>query len=257
MRLPADTIAGISVQKLPTCRKSSCLVWMGLALALGSVFRASSAQAMPDDAWCTSVSNALQVFQIDREGVVRSAVAQRDWARVRRLFLLGWPFPADLRRADRIRAMHELRSVQLLVASARGELRTVDHLLVAGADPNVEGTLDYITTPLAMAALCDRPAVARRLIRGGARVNYRFNYANSQAVRRGNTALMWASMGGSLSVVRLLLNRGARVDLRDSIYMHGEPPRVVGATALEISMSTDFPTSRAVQRLLRARLRRH
>jgi ankyrin repeat protein len=153
-----------------------------------------------------------------------------------------------------LRAFH---SIQLISASARGDLRAVDRLLASGADSNVEGDLDYIATPLAMAALCDRLAIGRRLIRAGARVNYRFSYANSQAVREGNTALMWASMGGSLSMVRLLLNRGARADLRDSIYMHGEPPRQAGATALEISMDTDFPTGRAIQGLLRARLRRH
>jgi ankyrin repeat protein len=133
----------------------------------------------------------------------------------------------------------------------------VNRLLAAGADPNAEGESDYVATPLALAALCDRPTVAWRLIRGGARVNYRFHYANDMAVHEGTTALMWASMGGSLSVVRLLLSRGARADLRESYLMHGDPPRERGGTALEISRNTDFPTSRAIQRLLRARLRRH
>jgi ankyrin repeat protein len=132
----------------------------------------------------------------------------------------------------------------------------VNHLLAEGADPNVEGTLDYIATPLALAALCDRPAVARRLIRGGAQVNYRFRYANDMASHEGTTALMWASMGGSLRVVRLLMAHGARADLRESYYMHGEPPRHTGATALEISRSTDFPARLEIQRALRTRSRR-
>jgi len=195
--------------------------------------------------------------QIDREGLVAGAVAQHDWVRVRRLFSLDYPLPASLRGADRGRALHEFRSIQLIVASARGDLRAVSRLLAAGADPNVEGELDYIATPLALAALCDRPAVARRLIRAGARVNRRFHYANDMAGHEGTTALMWASMGGSLSMVRLLLEQGARADYRESYYMHGRPPRETGATALEISTSTDFPTSRAIQRLLRARTRRH
>jgi hypothetical protein len=192
-----------------------------LAVALGSVLPSARALAMPDDPWCTSVSGSLRVFQIDREGLVRSVVAQHDWARVRRLFLLDWPFPADLRGTDRIRALHEYRSAQLIVASARGDLRAVNRLLADGADPNVEGTLDYVTTPLALAALCDRPAVARRLIRGGAQVNYRFQYANDMASHEGTTALMWASMGGSLRVVRLLLTQGARADLRENYSCTG------------------------------------
>jgi hypothetical protein len=255
MRLPSIVV--IRIQTLPKHSKSSCFVWAISALALGSVVHPGSARAMPDDAWCTSVSGTLRVSQIDRESLVRRVVAQHDWARVRRLFLLDWPFPADLRGADRVRALHEFRSVQLIVASARGDLRSVNQLLLAGADPNVEGTLDYVATPLALAALCDRPAVALRLIRGGARVNYRFRYANDMATHEGTTALMWASMGGSLRVARLLLNRGARADWRESYFMHGGPPRVIGATALEISTSTDFPTSTAIQRLLRARTRRH
>ena len=230
-------------------------VW--LALALGFVLVAGRAQALPNHPWCTSVSGSLRVVQIDREGLVRSVVAQHDWARVRRLFLLDWPFPADLRGADRARALHEYRSAQLIVASARGDLRAVNRLLADGADPNVEGTLDYVATPLALAALCDRPAVARRLIRGGAQVNYRFQYANDTASHEGTTALMWASMGGSLRVVRLLLAQGARADLRESYFMHGDPPRQTGATALEISRSTDFPTRFEIQRLLRARQRRN
>jgi hypothetical protein len=257
MGLPTYFIVVIIGQMLPKHSKRFCLVWAVLAFALGSVLPAGSAQAMPDDAWCMSVSNSQRVYQTDREGLVGSVVAQHDWPRVRRLFLLDWPFPANLRGVDRVRALHEYRSVQLIVASARGDVRAVNQLLAAGADPNVEGTLDYIATPLAMAALCDRPAVARRLIRGGARVDYRFRYANDMAEHEGTTALMWASMGGSLRVARILLDQGARADLRESYYMHGAPPRQVGGTALQISMSTDFPTSPAIQQLLRAHLRRH
>jgi hypothetical protein len=235
----------------------SWFVWAILALAFCSVLHAGNARAMPDDAWCTNVSDMQREYQIDREGLVRSVIAQHDWARVRRLFSLDWPLPGDLRGADRVRALHEFRSIQLIGASARGDLRAVSGLLAAGANVDVEGGIDYVATPLAMAALCDRPAVALRLIRAGAQVNYRFRYANDSASHEGTTALMWASMGGSLRVARLLLNRGARADWRESYFMHGEPPRVIGATALEISTSTDFPTSRAIQRLLRARMRRH
>ena len=228
------------------------LIW-----AIGLALPAGSARAMSDDPWCRSVGGILGAYQPDRDGLVRSVIAQHDWARVRRLFALDYPMPANLQASDRVLALRAYHSIQLIAASARGDLRAVNRLLAAGADPNVEGGLDYVATPLALAALCDRPAVARRLIRGGARVNYRFHYANDMAGHEGTTALMWASMGGSLDVVRLLLDRGARADYRESYYMHGRPPRETGATALEISTSTDFPTSRAIQRLLRARMRRH
>jgi hypothetical protein len=181
------------------------LMVMALALACLS----SRAQAMPDDMWCTSVS-AMRFDQPDSLGQVARAVAQHRWDLPSGLFSREFPVPASLEGRDRALALRAFHSIQLISASARGDLREVDRLLAVGADPNVEGDLDYIATPLAMAALCDRPAVARRLIRAGARVNYRFSYANSQAVREGTTALMWAGMGGSLSVVRLLLARGAR-----------------------------------------------
>jgi len=254
MRPSARSIAVTGGQMLSAQRTGSRLFCMIFALALGSVLPAGGARAMPDDAWCESVSNAQREYQIDSEGLVSRVIAQHDWVRVRRLFSLDWPLPTDLRGADRARALHEFRSVQLIVASARGDLRAVNRLLAAGANPNVNGESDYVATPLALAALCDRPAVAERLIRGGALVNYRFHYSTDSASHEGTTALMWASMGGSLQVVRLLLSRGARADLRESFYMHGRPPRQLGATALEISTSTDFPTSGAIQSLLRARL---
>lgn len=257
MGLRAKSFVAIGRPVRPSRCARSCLVWSVLALAFGAVLPAGSAQALPDHLWCRSVSDIQRVSQVDHAGIVRSVIAQHDWARVRRLFILDWPFPPDLRGADRAQALHEYRSVQLIVASARGDLGAVNRLLAAGADPNVEGTQDYVATPLAMAALCDRPAVARRLIRGGARVNYRFRYSNDMAMHEGTTALMWASMGGSLRVTRVLLAHGARADLRESYYMHGEPPRQTGATALEISTSTDFPASRAIQQLLRARTQRH
>lgn len=230
---------------------------LSVALALGLMLAPESARAIPDDAWCRSVGGILSVHQPDREGLVGTAIGQHDWVRVRRLFSLDYPLPANLRGPDRARALHEFRSVQLIAASARGDLPAVNRLLAAGADPNAQGEIDYIATPLALAALCDRPAVALRLIRGGARVNHRFRYANDMAVHEGTTALMWASMGGSLSVTQLLLNRGARRDLRDSFLMHGNPPRAPGGTALEYSLLTDFPNGRAIQQLLRAQPRRH
>jgi hypothetical protein len=239
------------------CLISTRTSFIGLALmmlALTLVVPTSSVRAMPNDDWCR-ITGDQRFDQIDRDGLVRSVIAQHDWVRVRRLFSLQYPLPADLRGPDRVRALREFRSVQLIGASARGDLRAVNRLLAAGADPNAQGESDFVATPLALAALCDRPAIARRLIRGGARVNYRFHYANDIAVHEGTTALMWASMGGSLRVVRLLLSRGARADLRESYLMHGDPPRLPGGTALDISMSTDFPTSRAIQRLLRAQLR--
>jgi hypothetical protein len=240
---------------LPKRRKCSRSAWWMPALALGMVLAPGGAWAMPDHPWCRNVGD-MRFDQVDRLSQVSRAVSQRHWDLLPGLFSREFPVPAGLVGRDRIRTLRAFHSVQLISASARGDLRAVDRLLAAGADPNVEGNLDYIATPLAMAALCDRPAVARRLIRGGARVNYRFSYANTQSVREGTTALMWASLGGSLSMVRLLLSRSARTDLRDSVLMHGNPPREPGATALDYSLR-DYPNSRAIQRLLRARMRMH
>jgi hypothetical protein len=109
----------------------------------------------------------MRFDQVDRLGQVRIAVAQRRWDLLPGLFSREYPVPASLEGRVRVRALRIFHSIQLIGASARGDLRVVDRLLAAGADPNVEGDLDYVATPLAMAALCDRPAVARRLVRAG------------------------------------------------------------------------------------------
>lgn len=199
---------------------------------------------------CEDMSGHQSDNAIDRDGAVRRAVARHDWDEVRTLISIGRALPTGLVGRNRLLAMRAFRSVELVFASARGDLPRVNMLLAQGADPNVELRMDSYATPLAWAARCNHRSVVQRLLRAGARVNYRFGYSDTQAVHEGGTALIWASEAGSVDIVRLLLSRGARADLQESFYEAGRPPRVSGVTALDVA------ANRTIEGLLRSRLRR-
>jgi hypothetical protein len=182
-------------------------------------------------------------------GAVRRPIARRDWREVRDRFAAGYPMPTGLANRDPILALRAFRSVELIRASVRGDLAQVNTLLSEGADPNAEVYLDAYATPLAWAARCNHPAVVRRLLHAGARVNYRFGWGDSQAINEGSTALIWASEAGLADMVRLLLSRGARADYRESFLRGGQPPRVSGVTALDVA------GNRTIEHLLRSHLR--
>lgn len=113
------------------------------------------------------------------------------------------------------RVLQVLLPVTLFAACARGDLlhdavrngnvQEVEHLLASGADPNALDARG--NPPLFQAAWTGNAAIITNLLDHGADVNRR----NSETT---STSLLYAVLSGREAVVRLLLNKGARVDFR-------------------------------------------
>jgi hypothetical protein len=99
-------------------------------------------------------------------------------------------------------------------AAASGEVRLLDYLLKAGADPDVQ--VSNGQSALGAAAAAGQTATARLLIARGAHVDSRTRLTF-------DTPLTEAAQMNHLDMVRLLLDRGADVGARD----------VMGRTALD------------------------
>ncbi len=104
-------------------------------------------------------------------------------------------------------------------AVSEGNLKTVKHLIKAGADVNGTDTLKH--TPLMIAAANGNTAIVKALLKKGASINAQ-NYF-------GETALMIAVQQNRPDVVKLLLKKGASHSLTDS----------KGWTALMLSVSPE------------------
>jgi ankyrin repeat protein len=112
----------------------------------------------------------------------------------------------DLLRHGNVNAPDEDGATPLHWAVYRDDLRTVDQLLVAGAD--VKAVNRYGITPLSLACINGNAAMIERLLKAGADAN--------TTMAAGDTALMTAARTGSAAAVRVLIAHGARVDAKDS-----------------------------------------
>lgn len=142
---------------------------------------------------------------------------------------------ALLRRGVDVNLRDEKGQPALTVALRDGQLRVVDVLLHApGLEidaPNAVGE-----TPLMMAALKGHLDVARQLLERGARLE-----------KEGWTPLHYAATGPSTALVVLLLDRGARVDVRSP---NGTTPLMMAARYGQES-SVDALLSRGADPALR------
>ena len=102
----------------------------------------------------------------------------------------------------------------LVTAVADGSPATVSHLLAARADPSAAGGADG-RTPLHVAVLHERDEIMQQLLDAGAEVDA----TNSM----GSSALHWAAERGLVTSVGLLIQAGARLELKS---------RFGGSTAL-------------------------
>lgn len=101
----------------------------------------------------------------------------------------------------------------LVMAIRRGSLPMVDALLKHGANPNVRD-LDTDFSPLIKAIAVDAPGrkdLVKRLLRGGADVNAAIG---KDGLDKGMTPLMLAVISENEDIVRLLLDKGANVNVR-------------------------------------------
>jgi ankyrin repeat protein len=87
-----------------------------------------------------------------------------------------------------------------------GNSRAVEFLILKGANLNQTGAGGY--TPLMYAAKYGRQSIAEALIKAGAKINM-------QAGFLGKTSLMLASERGSLFTVKLLLDHGAKTNVKE------------------------------------------
>lgn len=97
----------------------------------------------------------------------------------------------------------------IIVAAGRGDAAAVVALLESGADANTlspEGE-----TPLHVAAITGDAATTSALIGSGAIINARAPSGTQRAM----TPLQWASYGGHVKMIELLLQGGADPTLRD------------------------------------------
>lgn len=92
----------------------------------------------------------------------------------------------------------------LAMAVRWGSLPWVKALLAAGAEVNAPSRSRYDSTPLMEATREGNLEIATTLLEAGAAVN--------QRDRHGDHALNWAAYFGHAELVRLLVNRGSRLD---------------------------------------------
>lgn len=102
----------------------------------------------------------------------------------------------------------------LVWASKSNRLAVLERLVKAGARPNAD---PYRGTPLIWAAVCNRPETLNWLLDHGADINQKATFGGASH-GQGITALHLAAQYGHLSVVKLLVERGADPSLKDDLY---------------------------------------
>lgn len=168
----------------------------------------------------------LRITRVDADGLHASWVYQPG----------GTAVFTDLASLDTFeaRAMEagDNLGLRLLAAVRQGDRRLVDDLLAAGADPNTRDRTSTHPVLLEAAIQGSEPIVAA-LLKGGAAVDL--------TSRDGWTALHAAAKLGRLAVVKLLVHRGANVELRTP----------AGETALDLALAARPQNERLIHLLRR------
>ena len=112
----------------------------------------------------------------------------------------------------------EVLDEALVWACKSNRVSVLDRLMRAGARLDAD---PYRGTPLIWAAACDRTEAAAWLLNHGARVNEKATFGGLTH-GQGITALHIAAQNGHMSMVKLLVERGADRSVKDDLY-HATP----------------------------------
>jgi len=108
----------------------------------------------------------------------------------------------------------EVLDEALVWACKSNRLAVLERLVTAGARPNAD---PYRGTPLIWAAVCNRVETVAWLLDHGADINQKATFGGATH-GQGITALHMAAQSGCMSVVNLLVERGADLTLKDDLY---------------------------------------
>ncbi len=108
----------------------------------------------------------------------------------------------------------EVLDEALVWACKSDRVAVLERLVKAGARVNAD---PYRGTPLAWAAVCNRPETAAWLLDHGADINQKATFGGLTH-GQGITALHLAAQYGHMPVVRLLVERGADRSIKDDLY---------------------------------------
>ncbi len=108
----------------------------------------------------------------------------------------------------------EVLDEALVWASKSNRLAVLERLVTAGARVNAD---PYRGTPLIWAAVCNRTEAARWLLDHGADINQKATFGGATH-GQGITALHMAAQYGHLAMVKLLVERGADLSIKDDLY---------------------------------------
>lgn len=182
--------------------------------------------------WMVSLLSAVSLGATSRDVPLVEAVKDANIAVVRALLTQGadvnvpqadgatalhWAAYQDdvdtadllIRAGARVNAANELRVTPLWVASPNGSAALIATLLKAGADPNLAPPTGG--APLMRAARMGNTEAVRLLLNHGAAVNVRED-------ARGQTALMWAVTQRHPNVVQMLIDGGADLEARSTVW---------------------------------------
>ena len=159
---------------------------------------------------CALLGLLWAVVTVASSALKRSRISVTDRWLVALALLCGglWLVPAEPWKllVLRVHGTQHAPKGWVVDAAASGEVRLLDRLLKAGADPDVQ--LSNGQSALGAAAAAGQIATARLLIAGGAHVDRRARLTFE-------TPLNEAAQMNRLDTVRLLLDRGADVGARD------------------------------------------
>ncbi len=108
----------------------------------------------------------------------------------------------------------EVLDEALVWACKSNRLAVLDRLIKAGSRPHAD---PYRGTPLVWAAVCNRPETVAWLLDHGAAINLKATFGGLTH-GQGITALHMAAQYGHMTVVRLLVERGADRSIKDDLY---------------------------------------